>query len=269
MIMSQEQALLKAHEQFHQLLDSVRQAADHAQRTDLVERDIRLRLLGIGLTVLTSFIARHGDGDSGPTVGTPDGRTLRRLPEPHDRRYVSIFGELLIPRVVYGTREGQEIESVPLDCALGLPEGEFSYVLEDWVQRFCLKESFTEASRSLETLLGLRLYSRTLEHMNRVVAESATPFRETIGPPPAEEEGPLLEAAHDRADDPPRLLAALDSQALGHLPLPLGRRQAPHERPNSRLLAGCNVSCRICGLPSARVRTFTNTCSPPPSSAFV
>ena len=125
------------------------------------------RLLGIGLTVLTSFIARHGDGDSGPTVETPDGRTLQRLPEPHVRRYVSIFGELLIPRVVYGTREGQEIESVPLDGALGLPEGEFSYVLEDWVQRFCLKESFAEASRSLETLLGLRLYSRTLEHMNQ------------------------------------------------------------------------------------------------------
>ena len=40
MIMSQEQALLKAHEQFHQLLDSVRQAADQAQRADLVERDI-------------------------------------------------------------------------------------------------------------------------------------------------------------------------------------------------------------------------------------
>ena len=94
MIMSQEQALLKAYEQFHHLLDSVRQAADQAQRTDLVERDIMLRLLGIGLTVLTSFIARHGDGDSGPTVGTPDGRTLRRLPEPHGRRYVSIFGEL-------------------------------------------------------------------------------------------------------------------------------------------------------------------------------
>ena len=126
MIMCQEQALLKAHEQFHQLLDSVRHAADPAQRTDPVERDIMLRRFGIGLTVLTSFIARHGDGDSGPTVGTPDGRTLRRLPEPHDRRYVSIFGEVLIPRVVYGTREGQEIESVPSDRALGLPEGAFS-----------------------------------------------------------------------------------------------------------------------------------------------
>jgi hypothetical protein len=145
MIMSEEQALLKAHEQFQQLLDSVQQAVEQDLRTDQVERDLMRRLLAIGLTVLNVFVARHGDGDSGPTVEAPEGRILQRLPEPHLRRYVSIFGELLIPRVVYGTREGQRIESVPLDRALGMPEGEFSYVLEDWVQRFCLKLIFDTA----------------------------------------------------------------------------------------------------------------------------
>ena len=40
-------------------------------------------------------------------------------------------------------------------------------MLEDWVQRLCLKESFAEAGRSLETLLGLRLGTRTLEHMSQ------------------------------------------------------------------------------------------------------
>ena len=82
---------------------------------------------------------------------------MRRLPERHDRRYVSIFGELTIDRVVYGTREGQKIERVPLDERLGLPEGDFSYVLEDWGQRLCLKGSFAEAGQSLEMLLGLRV----------------------------------------------------------------------------------------------------------------
>src|SRR6478672_6307984 len=178
MILTQEQALLKAHEQFQQLLDSVRQAVEQHLRADQVERDLMRRLLDIGLTVLNVFVARHGDGDSGPTIEAPDGRILQRLPEPCLRRYVSIFGELLIPRVVYGTRQGQAIESVPLDGALGVPEGEFSYVLEDWAQRFCLKESFGEAGHSLETLLGLRMYSRTLEHMSQTVAEFATPFRE-------------------------------------------------------------------------------------------
>lgn len=171
MVMTQEQALLKAHEQFQQPLDSVQLAAEPHPRADQVERDLMRRLLAIGLTVLNVFVARHGDGDSGPAIETPDGRTLLRSPEPHPRRYVSIFGALLIPPTVYGTREGQRIESVPfLGGALGMPEGEFSYATEDWVQRSCLKESFTEASRSPETLLGLGFYSRTPEHMNQAVA---------------------------------------------------------------------------------------------------
>ncbi len=43
------------------------------------------------------------------------------------------------------------------------------------------------------------------------------------------------------------------------------RTSDAHPRP----LAACKLSCRIRRVPSAGVRTFTNTCSPPPSSAFV
>jgi len=34
----------------------------------------------------------------------------------HQRRYVSIFGEFVLSRVAYGSREGQKIEFVPLDA---------------------------------------------------------------------------------------------------------------------------------------------------------
>jgi uncharacterized protein UPF0236 len=111
---------------------------------------------------------------------------------------------LTITRVVYGTREGQKIECVPLDGRLGLPEGDFSYVLEDWSQRFCLKESFAEAGRSLEVLLGLHLGRRTLEQMNRDVAGYAPAFREAIEPPASEQEGPLLIVTADGKGVPMR-----------------------------------------------------------------
>jgi hypothetical protein len=117
---------------------------------------------------------------------------------------VSIFGELTIARVAYGTRGGQKIECVPLDRRLGLPEGDFSYVREDWGQRFCLKESFAEAGCSLEMLLGLHLGRRTLEHMNRDVAGYAAPFREAIEPPSPEEEGALLVVTADGKGVPMR-----------------------------------------------------------------
>jgi hypothetical protein len=45
---------------------------------------------------------------------------------------------------------------------VGLPASDFSYVLEDWSQRLCVKEAFAEAAGGLETLLGLRLSVRSL-----------------------------------------------------------------------------------------------------------
>ena len=131
MIITPEQAALKAQERFEHLLGLVRQASQDGQRIDTVERDLMRHLLALGHDLLTAFVAHQGDGDQGPEVEVDDGRMVRRLPERHDRRYVSIFGELTITRVVYGTRDGQKIECVPLDGRLGLPEGDFSSVLED------------------------------------------------------------------------------------------------------------------------------------------
>ena len=204
MIMAQEEALLKGREQFDQMVELIRQASHDGQRIDTVERDLMRRLLGLGHTLLSLFVARQGDGDLGPTTQTTDGRTVQRLPDRHDRRYVSIFGELEIARVVYGSREGQKIERAPLDERLALPEDSFSYVLEDWSQRFCLKESFAEAGHSLETLLGLRLVSRTMERINQAVAATAPAFLTAIEPPPAEEEGPLLVVTADGKGVPMR-----------------------------------------------------------------
>src|SRR3954447_9270991 len=192
MIISPEQAALKAQHQFDALRVFVEQAARDGQRIDTVEREVFRQLLGLGHTLLSAFVAAHGDGDLGPESETPEGRTVRRLPERHGRRYVSIFGELTIGRVAYGTREGQVIERVPLDERLALPEGDFSYVLEDWGQRLCLKGSFAEAGHSLEMLLGLKLRCRALEHMSREVAGAAPAFQDALPVPPPGEEGPLM-----------------------------------------------------------------------------
>jgi hypothetical protein len=204
MIIAREQAILNAQVELQDLVAFIEQAAGQGERIDQVERGLMKRLLALGLTLLHAFVAQHGDGDVEPTGSDDDGHTLRRLPTRHDRRYVSIFGELIIPRVVYGTREGQKIERVPLDEQLALPAGDFSYVLQDWVQRFALKGSFAEAAESLETLLGLRLGVRTLEHMNQEMADFVVPFRTATEPPPAEEEGTILVVTADGKGVPMR-----------------------------------------------------------------
>ena len=204
MIITPEQAALKAQQQFDALRDYVDRAARDGQRIDTVERELFRQLLGLGHSLLSAFVAQQGDGDLGPQAEVPDGRVVRRFPGPHDRRYVSIFGELTIARIVYGSREGQRIERVPLDERLGLPEGDFSYVLEDWSQRLCLKGSFAEAGRSLEMLLGLELRTRTLEHMSRTVAGYAPAFQDALPLPSPEEEGPLMVVTADGKGVPMR-----------------------------------------------------------------
>jgi hypothetical protein len=204
MIMTQEQAFLKAQTQLADLIAFVRAAAVEAQRLDQVERGLFERLLQLGHSLLTAHVAAQGDGDVGDTATAPDGQTCRKLPEPHDRTYRSVFGPLTIGRVAYGSREGQRIAFVPLDAQLGLPAGEFSYLLENWAQRFCLRGAFAEARGSLAELLGLQPGVRSLEHMNRTVAEAVPAFAENRPTPPPAEEAELLVLTADGKGVPMR-----------------------------------------------------------------
>ena len=172
MILTKEQSFLKAQNQFTEMFRLVEQAVEKGLRIDQVERQLFVQMLTIALSLLEGFVVGQGDGDSGPEVQR-DGHGLRRLAEKRSRRYLSIFGELLITRFVYAAREGQKIEQVPLDERLGLPAGEFSYVLEDWLQRMCVQEAFGEAVPSLKELLGVAPSVRAAEEMNRRLAEDA------------------------------------------------------------------------------------------------
>ena len=121
MIVSQERAFLTAQARLEKIRRYVEEASDSGERIDRVERELFAQLLEMGLTLLRAFVDGQGDGDASATVEI-DGAELRRLRGPRERRYLSIFGELVITRRVYGTREGQKIEHVPLDARLGLPE---------------------------------------------------------------------------------------------------------------------------------------------------
>ena len=125
MITQKELDVCKAREEFGRMCEFLEQALAEGQRVDQVERGLFPQAMTMCLQMLRSFVAAHGDGDQGERMEW-EGKTLQRLAEPHDKRYLSIFGELLIGRYVYGTREGQAIVWSPLDAALGLPDGENS-----------------------------------------------------------------------------------------------------------------------------------------------
>lgn len=191
MILAQEQAILNGKAEFERLAALVRQASDQGERIDLVESGVFEGVMRLGLELVKGFVAGHGTGDVGETF-EHEGRTLRRLGRLHDRRYVSVFGEFQISRHVYGTRETQKLEVVPLDAWIGLPESEYSHLLQQWDQSFCVRNSYEQSRSSMEEILGLKQSVQALEHMNQQMAQSVAGFREQQPAPRKEEEGPLL-----------------------------------------------------------------------------
>ena len=83
------------------MIATIQQAADEQQRIDTLERSLMSQLLALGHSLLGVFLAKQGDGDQGETVPAEGGPTLKRLPQPHQRRYLSVFGEHTITRFVY------------------------------------------------------------------------------------------------------------------------------------------------------------------------
>jgi hypothetical protein len=139
---------------------------------------------------------------------------LRRLEELHDRRYVSVFGELIIRRYVYGTRETQKHEVVPADALLGLPQADFSHLLQEWDQSFCVQNSYAESRQTVQRILGLGQSVRSLEQMSLSMAADVEAFRQSQPAPPTAEEGQIVVLTADGKGVPMRREGGVDPPAV-------------------------------------------------------
>jgi hypothetical protein len=210
----------------------VQRSAEAGKPVHEVEEGIWHRVLQVGHEALGQFLQRQGTGDLGQTLTMPDGRELKRLEEPHPCSYQSIFGEFELERAVYGTREGQAIEFVPLDARLQLPESEYSYLLQDWGQALGVEHAFARTAEVLCMILGLNLPVDSLERMNRKMSSSVADFRASLPAPAKKDEGKILVATADNKGVPMRRPADQ---------LPAGARRKKGEKANKKQMAavGC------------------------------
>jgi hypothetical protein len=137
---------------------------------------------------------------------------------------------LTISRHVYGTRETQKHQVIPTDAILGLPEGDFSQLLQEWDQAFCVQNSYAESRRTVERVLGIGQSVRSREQMNVSMAQGVEAFRSAQPKPPAREEGSILVLTADGKGVPMRRNAPQD------LPPARGRRKKG-EKANKKRMA--------------------------------
>jgi len=188
MIVLKEMDILKAKAEFDGILAMIEKAAQEGTRIDLVEQDLWTRLLRLGLATLRGFVHAQGTGDLGPAFSY-EGGDLQRLSGLYKRRYVSVFGELRISRTAYGSRPTQKLEVLPLDSRLGLPDSDFSNLLQDWDQSFCVQGSYDQSRQSVQRILGLGQTVGSLERMSQTMAQDVSGFFEQQpAPKPASQE---------------------------------------------------------------------------------
>jgi len=189
---------------FEEMKDYVMTAAQEGLPAHEVERELWQRVLQVGHQALGLFFSLQGTGDVGDTLMLSDGRHVHRLEDLRERTYQSVFGAFKLRRVVYGSREGQKIDCVPLDTRLQLPESEFSYLLQDWDQALAVENPYNQVNEVVDKILGLSQSVDSLERMNRGMAEAVEPFQEAKPIPPKEEEGAILVVSADAKGVPMR-----------------------------------------------------------------
>jgi hypothetical protein len=195
------QALL---EEFDEILAFVQTAFEEGGTAHDVESGLWQRMLKLGRSVYQAWLDLFGDGDAGERIVLADGRVVRRLVDLHRREIRNVFGLFELIRAVYGTREGQQIDAVPLDARLQLPQGKNSYLLQDWDQELVVDIPFETVSTTVARMLGFTQSVHTLERNQCEMATTVEAFWDERPTPPAQQEGEILVCTADGKGVPMR-----------------------------------------------------------------
>lgn len=174
----------------------VQQAYFHGDPLHVVEHAVRAWVQKLAVLALEFYFEMYDAGDVGPVAVSPQGEEMDRLPQTKSRPYVSVFGPLEIERTVYSAGNKQR-EYAPLDAMLGLPEGKFSFVIQDIAQMLGTDLAWAKDSEALERVLGIKIPVSSLEEMNRQMAEDVPEYRQQRESPLIEKEGSIFVASGD------------------------------------------------------------------------
>jgi hypothetical protein len=170
------------------------------QRLELgvLERESERRGRELVRLALQAHIDARGDGDVGEAilVEGPEGPLRLAYKRPHTRAVLSVFGEVRVCRMGYGTPGRQAIH--PLDAELCLPGRIYSYECQRRLMRAVICSPFDEAITLLAEMTGVSVPKGSAEQLLR---EAAVDFEEFYAQRPAASvkpaRGEILVAAID------------------------------------------------------------------------
>lgn len=208
------------------LRDLVVSCTNGGNSFDQVERAVFQALKRIGFGAMELLVKLQGTGDLGAKISSAD-RSLMRNPKLSKTRIRSIFGEHSFQECTYGSGINKKIDLRPISVRLDLPEHQWSYLLQEFSQLFCVEQAFSQASRNLETVLGGRFSVDTLEVTSQRMGAEADAFLDALPVPAKADEAKLLVATADGKGVP---LVKEDCQ-------PVAAFEQAKKRPGNRRMA--------------------------------
>jgi len=183
-----EQSISEGRLEVKQLFEFVTNNAENMDAYSM-EQGIFSRIMGIGLSAMKGYFAEKGTGDVGNVLELEDQTTLKKEKRLLWKNYFSVFGKLTVPRTCYRTNGREGI--MPLDAQANLPDRTYSYLLQEWMDLLSIRDSFGEASVTLNKLLGSGISPSRFEVVNRDSSNSYDDFYENKQAPTPDSEGEM------------------------------------------------------------------------------
>jgi len=183
-----EQSISEGRLEVKQLFEFITNNAENMDAYSM-EKTIFERVMRIGLAAMKGYFAEKGTGDMGDVFKLEDKTTLKKEKRLLWKTYFSVFGKFALPRTCYRTNGLDGV--MPLDAQANLPERTYSYLLQEWIDLLSIRDSFGEASVTLNKLLGSGVSPSRFEVVNRESVNSYDDFYENKKPPAPDSEGKI------------------------------------------------------------------------------
>ena len=192
-----EEALFCLQQTQEQVRHFIVDAARSGMSFDEAERNVWEMVKKVGFVAMELLLRLQGNGDLGKQVNAANDKVLERSPAPVVTTVRSIFGHHHFEEFAYSSGNKRKVELYPISARLQLPEHQWSYLLQEFSQLFCVDQAFNQAARNLETIWGSKFSVDTLEQTSQRMGKHADQFLDRLPVPKKEEEAAILVASAD------------------------------------------------------------------------
>lgn len=164
---------------------------------DATERAVWDMVRKTGFVAMELFVKLQGTGDLGEQLEVADDKQLHRSDEPVKSIVRSIFGQHCFEQYTYSAGKNRKVELYSISARMQLPEHQWSYLLQEFSQLFCVDQAFNQASKNLESIWGAKFSIDTLEQTSQRMGQQADKFLDELPTPKKRDEAAILVASAD------------------------------------------------------------------------